>query len=1049
MIPLSFAQQRLWFIAQLEGPSAVYNLPVALRLEGDLDTGALEAALGDVIARHEVLRTVFPAADGQPQQRVLSPEDAGWRLETAGVVEEDLPRAVAETTAEPFDLATEIPVRARLLAVAPGVHVLVVVVHHIATDGWSTGVLARDLSAAYAARREGRAPGWDPLPVQYADYALWQRELLGEEDDPGSLLSQQVAWWRDALAGAPPELALPADRPRPAAASYRGHAVRLEIPAGVHAGLAALAREQGVTLFMVVQAALAVLLSRLGAGTDIPVGTSVAGRTDEALDDMVGFFVNTLVLRTDVSGDPEFTATVGQVRQFWLEALDHQDVPFERLVEDLAPGRSLARHPLFQVMLTVQNNAPAAAALPGVRASAIPAETGAARFDLDISLDEARDAERQPDGLRGTVLAAADLFDEATVRAIADRFARVLAAVAADPRIRPRQADILDPAERAQLITGWNQTEAPVPSGSVAELFAAQAARTPDAVAVCCDGAWVSYRELDAAADGLGRYLRGLGVGPEVRVGVCLPRSADLVIAVLAVAKAGGAFVPVDAAVPTERTAFMLADAGVAVVVTPAGLRGRVPDGTVQVRADGWLRERPAGPLDAGLPAADGPGRLAYVIYTSGSTGSPKGVLVPQGGMVNHLLAKVGELRLGTEDVVAATASAGFDILVWQLLAALVAGARVQVVGEETARDPVRLLAEADAGRVTVWQVVPSLLRAVLEEAAAGTVRPQLRGLRWLLVTGEALPPGLCRAWREAWPTADLVNAYGPTECSDDVSHHRVGALAAGAVRVPVGRPVVNTRLFVLDPWLSPVPAGAAGELYAAGAGVGRGYAGQPGLTAAWFVPDPYGQPGTRMYRTGDLAMWTVDGVLEFLGRADDQVKIRGFRVELGEVEAVLERHRSVDRAVAVVREDRPGDRRLLGYVVSGAGVEAAALREFAAGLLPDYMVPAGVVVVDALPLTANGKIDRRRLPVPDLSPAVSRPPRTAQEQLLCGLFADVLGVGQVNIDDDFFQLGGHSLLAVQLISRIQAEFGSRLSLPSFFNDPTVTGVAAALAAGS
>ncbi|HEX9540399.1 MAG TPA: condensation domain-containing protein, partial [Streptosporangiaceae bacterium] len=478
-VPLSFAQQRLWFIAELEGPSAVYNSLVAVRLDGDLDAGALEAALGDVMGRHEVLRTVFAVADGQPFQRVLGMDELGWQLPVSGVAEEDLPGAVAGIGGEPFVLAAQVPVRARLLAAGPGVHVLVVVVHHVATDGWSTGVLARDLSVAYSARREGRAPGWAPLPVQYADYALWQRELLGDGDDPGSLLAAQAGWWREALAGAPPELVLPADRPRPAVASHRGHAVPVHVPAAVHGQLAGLAREQGVTLFMVVQAALAVLLSRLGAGTDIPVGTGIAGRTDEALDDLVGFFVNTLVLRTDVSGDPEFTEILGRVRAFWLGALDHQDVPFERLVEDLAPGRSLARHPLFQVLLTMQNNAPATAVLPGVRASAVPAGAGAARFDLSVLVGEAGGGQGQPGGLRGTLLAAADLFDRGTAESIAGWFGRVLAAVAGVPAVRPRQVQVLDAAERAQLVTGWNDTAADVPAGSVLELVAARAGRVP------------------------------------------------------------------------------------------------------------------------------------------------------------------------------------------------------------------------------------------------------------------------------------------------------------------------------------------------------------------------------------------------------------------------------------------------------------------------------------------------------------------------------------------------------------------------------------------
>ena len=562
---MSFAQQRLWFIAQLEGPSATYNNPLALRLEGELDIAALEAALGDVIGRHEVLRTVFPAEGGQPCQRVLPVQEAGWRLETAEVAEEELPGAVARVAGQPFDLAVQVPVRARLLAVGPGAHVLVLVIHHIATDGWSTGVLARDLSVAYAARRAGQAPAWAPLPVQYADYALWQRELLGSEDDPGSVLAQQVAWWREALAGAPPELALSADRPRPAAASHRGHAVPLAVPADVHAGLAGLAREQGVTLFMVVQAALAVLLSKLGAGTDIPVGTGVAGRTDEALDDLVGFFVNTLVLRTDVSGDPEFTEVLGRVREFWLGALEHQDVPFERLVDDLTPDRSLARHPLFQVMLTVQNNAAAVIALPGLRAAGCRPGTRRPGSTWSVSLvSEARGEQACPGGLRGVVIGAADLFDEVTARVIAGRLGRVLAAVAAGPGIRLREVGVLGEDERAQVVSGWNDTTAPAPAQMVPELVIAQSARTPDAVAVCCDGAVLSYGELAARAGRLARYLRQAGAGPETVVGLCLERGAEMVTAILGVWLAGAAYLPLDPGYPAARLGFMLADSGAA-----------------------------------------------------------------------------------------------------------------------------------------------------------------------------------------------------------------------------------------------------------------------------------------------------------------------------------------------------------------------------------------------------------------------------------------------------------------------------------------------------
>ncbi|HXL95473.1 MAG TPA: condensation domain-containing protein, partial [Streptosporangiaceae bacterium] len=642
---MSFAQQRLWFIAQLEGPSSVYNFFVALRLEGELDTGALEAALGDVIARHEVLRTVFPAEGGEPCQLVLEMAEVGWGLSVTTVAgDEDLAQAIDQATGEPFDLTAQVPVRFRLLAAGPGVHVLVLVIHHIATDGWSTGVLARDISTAYAARLEGRAPGWPGLPVQYADYAIWQRELLGDEDDPESLLATQVAWWRQALAGAPPQLALPADRPRPPVPGHRGHEVRLEVPADVHARLAGLAREQGVTMFMIVQAALAVLLSRLGAGEDIPVGTAVAGRADDALDDLVGFFVNTLVLRTDLSGDPEFTAVLGRVREFWLGALDHQDVPFERLVEVLAPERSLARHPLFQVMLAVHNNAPAVLDLPGLRLIEQPARTGTARFDLEVNVAEVRDGQGLPAGLGGTVIVAADLFDEESARIISDRFAGVLAAVAASPQVRLSQVQVLDAEERAQVLQGWNDTAVPVAAGTLPGLFEAQAARTPDAVAVACEGVQVTYAELDAAAGRVAGVLAARGAGPESVVAVVMDRSAALVTALLGVLKPGAAYLPVDPGYPAQRIAFMLQDARPGCVladdVHAAGLRQActVPvltAGDLALAAE--LAELPAGGPGRAERAVALPSHPAYVIYTSGSTGVPKGVVVTHAGIVNLL----------------------------------------------------------------------------------------------------------------------------------------------------------------------------------------------------------------------------------------------------------------------------------------------------------------------------------------------------------------------------------------------------------------------------
>ena len=689
-VPLSFAQQRLWFIAQLEGPSAVYNNPVALRLEGDLDAAALEAALGDVLARHEVLRTVFPSDHGDPFQHVLDLAELGWALPVTEVAEEELAGMIAETAAVPFDLTTEVPVRLRLLAAGPGVHVLVVVIHHVATDGWSTGVLARDISTAYAARLQGREPDWAPLPVQYADYAIWQRDLLGDEDDPASLLAAQVAWWRHALDGAPPELALPADHPRPPMPSHRGHVVPLAIPAEVHARLAELDSRAGRDDVHGHPGRPRGPAVQARGGEDIPVGTAVAGRADEAVDDLVGFFVNTLVLRTDVSGDPAFTDVLARVREYWLAALDHQDVPFERLVEALAPERSLARHALFQVMLTVQNNTSAAIALPGQRAARMPTGKPTARFDLQVSLGEARDDQGLPAGLGGSLVAAADLFDEATARALGGRFAAVLAAVTASPRIPLREVAVLAVAERVQLLAGWNDTARGVPAGSLAGLILDRAAAAPDAVAVVCGCGSVSYGELVARASRLAWLLRGRGAGPESVVGVCLERGPGMVAAVVAAWLAGAGYVPLDPGYPAERLAFMLADSGAGLVVTSgsvAGGLGAVSAGVVCLDDPVTLAEL------AGLPSVPPPGepdagQLAYVIYTSGSTGRPNGVAVGQGSVVNMAAALSPALDARPGSRMLQFASFSFDASVLDVAVSLTSGCTLVIASAAERSDP-------------------------------------------------------------------------------------------------------------------------------------------------------------------------------------------------------------------------------------------------------------------------------------------------------------------------------------------------------------------------
>ncbi|MEU7540087.1 amino acid adenylation domain-containing protein, partial [Streptomyces narbonensis] len=1055
-IPLSSAQQRLWFISQLEGPSATYNVPVSLRLSGGVDREALGAALRDVIGRHEVLRTVFEVADGQPYQRILDLEDLAWELSAAEVTPADLPAAIREAEKYAFDLSVEAPIRTWLFDAGPDEQVLVVVVHHIAGDGWSMGPLARDVSVAYAARREGRAPQWEPLPVQYADYALWQRELLGDETDEDSLISQQVSYWREALADAPVELDLPFDRPRPAVASHLGHSVPLNVPAEVHQRLAAVARAEGVTTFMVLQAALATLLSKLGAGTDIPIGSANAGRTDEALDDLVGFFINTLVVRADLSGDPTFREVLNRVRETSLAAMAHQDVPFEKLVEELAPARSMARHPLFQTVLTLQNTIDAVLDLPGVRAGAAAADDEATsgrtavKFDLDVMVAEVFDAHGAPAGLGGSVTVAADLFDAAWAGRIADVWTTLLDTLSQDPGRRLSRVDVLPEEERHRVLTVWNDTSTDGRPALVHERFERSADRMPDAKAIVAGGTAVSYADLDARANRIAHYLIGQGIGPESVVGLCLPRGGDVIAAILGVWKAGAGYLPIDPAQPTDRIAYMLRDSRAALALTTEEILDELPAGRSRLVAiDDTFVE-----MQLAAAPAQSPGRpvdpqsLAYVIYTSGSTGQPKGVAVTHGSLANYTASAPDRLGFGDEGARYALLQAqATDLGNTVVFASLTTGGELHILEEGAVTDPKAVSAYLTEHGIDHFKAVPSHL-AALTASGIETVLPA----QSVVLGGEAASTVWLRELLTAAGERTVHNHYGPTETTIGIATTRLTAEAIADGTVPVGTPIANTRFYILDDRLNLIVPGAAGELYVSGAGLARGYVGREALTAERFVANPY-ETGERMYRTGDRAKWTADGQVVFLGRADDQVKIRGYRIEPGEVQGVLTGHPLIDQAAVVAREDTPGDRRLVAYVVP-TDIEdtneelAGSLKEFAAQRLPEHMVPSAVVVLDALPLTGNGKLDRKALPAPDYSSSLAsggRRAATLQEEILCLAFAEVLGLPEVGVDDDFFELGGHSLLAVRLVSRIRSVLGVEVGIRELFEAPTVAGLAAGL----
>ncbi|HEY2510863.1 MAG TPA: amino acid adenylation domain-containing protein, partial [Polyangiaceae bacterium] len=1043
-LPLSFAQQRLWFLDQLEPGSAGYNMPAAMRVEGPLDVESLRRAFEEIVRRHESLRTTFASRDGEPAQVVHAP--AAWPLpvhDLSGLPPEareaEARRRAAEEAARPFSLERGPLLRTTLLRLAPDEHVLLLVMHHVASDGWSLGVLVKELEALYEAFHGGRSSPLPPLLVQYADFALWQRAYLR-----GERLEGDLAYWKSALGGVP-VLALPTDRPRPPVQSYRGEVHTFALSSALTRALRQLAREHDATLFMVFMAAFQALLHRHSGQDDVCVGTPVANRTRHEVEPLIGMFVNTLVLRGDLADDPRFVDLLADTRERCLAAYAHQDLPLERIIDELAIPRDLSRNPLFQVMLTLQNAPMAPASLSGLSMRPLPMELRTAKLDLDVTLHEV------DGGCAGSVEYSTDLFDRSTIERLIVHFERTLAAVVAQPSEKVSRLPILTDEERRLLTLGWNDTTAAFPlDRPMHRLFEDQVVRHPEAIAVRCGDDALTYATLNARANRMARRLVARGVTRDQPVAILLERSVDFLASILAIFKAGGAYVPLDPGYPPERLRQILDQSRARLLITDATLAASIPEtGTERLAVDDLKREGDGSNLDT----PDDPASLAYVIFTSGSTGLPKGAMLEHRGMINHLFGNATALGLTGSDVIAQNASACFDISVWQFLVALVLGGRTEILTDDVVHEPSRMLAAVQERGVTMLEIVPSFMRMILDDVSREGRDPSaLSRLRWLMPTGEALPPELCREWLAAFPVIPLVNAYGPTECSDDVTLDFIKAPPAATVaNMPIGRPIANMQVYVLDARGELAPIGVPGEMYIGGIGVGRGYLHDPKRTAEAFVAHPLAREGGLLYRTGDLARWLPGGTLEYLGRVDHQVKIRGFRIELGEIEAVLLAHEAVASCVVVARSDRPGGDRLVAYVVGEQGAEVSAqdLRRHVAERLPDYMVPSAVVRLDALPLTPNGKVDRKALPAPSFERDAREhvAPATPEEEAIAAIWREVLGLETLGMKDSFFELGGHSLLATQVISRMRLRFEMDLPLRYMFEFSTVAALAEQVAA--
>ncbi len=1037
-IPLSFAQQRLWFLNQLEPESCTYNEASALRLDGELNINALQGALNTIAERHEVLRTTYALADnGVPVQILMAVRAVDVPVLDISEVtrtqqDVQVQRLALELKTRPFDLINDLPLRLALIRLSPISHVLVAVIHHIASDGWSRGVFSRELASLYNSVSQGRPNPLSGLPVQYADYAVWQREWL-----QGEVLEKQLAYWKGQLEDVP-TLNLPTDRPRGGLAKDSGAKKTLTLPKTLIDRLKALSSQQGATLFMTLLAAFQVLLHRYTGQDDIAVGSPIAGRTRTETEGLIGFFVNTLVLRTKLSGDPTFKELLSRVRITALQAYEHQDLPFEKLVEELNPERSQSQTPLFQVSLAVQNVPQSNLDIPELKVTPVEINSSTAKFDLAAAFIE---HERE---MTVRIEYRRELFEAATIERMFGHFERLLEGIVANPEQRISKLPLLNDAEKHQLLVKWNDTRAEYPKDqSIHELFEEQVERTPEAVAVVYEDQQMTYRELNQKANQLAHYLGERGVRAEALIAVFMERSLEMVIAILGVLKAGGAYVPIDPDTPTDRLKFMLQDTQTPLILTQERFSSYLEEFVDQrICLDSAWEELSRESQENPKSQVDGE-TAAYTIYTSGSTGTPKGVINVHGGLRNRLQWMQESYQLTAADRVLQKTPFTFDVSVWEFFWPLISGATLVIARPGGHRDSAYLLQVIQSKRITTMHFVPSMLGVFLQEAGV----ENCPSLKRVFCSGEALSYELQQLFFERIG-APLHNLYGPTEASIDVTAWKCRGDRDRTV-VPIGRPIANTQVYILDQYLAPVPIGVVGEIHIGGLGLARGYLNQPELMAEKFIYRSFeGEPARRLYKTGDLARYLPDGNIEFIGRMDDQVKIRGYRIELGEIEAVLVQHPMVQSSVVVVREDEPGDKRLVGYVVARLKetFDAAEVRQYLKHKLPEYLIPAALVLLDELPLTPSGKVDRRALPAPDQNGLqlanVYQPPRTPTEETLVTIWGKVLKLDKVGIYDNFFDVGGHSLLGTQVMSRIRSAFSIDLPLRHMFESPTVAEMA-------